>query len=785
MNRALLAATLVALAAGHADAALLINEVFINPPSTDAPKEYVELRNTDTAAALTIPAGTYFVGIEGDGNSIGDVQTIFDVSGLVIPPGGYLVLLQGGHTYTTVANATVIAGTATGFAGVAGFVADSGTDIENESVTFLLLSAPAAPTLTTDIDANDDGIGDGAVFPTWTVLDSIGILNAGATSRSYASLTFGRMGGATGPGIVSLPFIAGYVARNGNSTGSAEADWVAAEVLVATAPATGFILSNVIDTASMLPRVSPAAYAGLPLDHVGGANFLNDAPVLTAPASPITLVEDASQLFGTATSNAITIADIDAGTASLTVTLTAAPGTVTLPSTMAVTVTGGMNGTSTITFTGTVANVNTALDGVAYYAGDNVNGTGTLTLTVNDGGNTGAGGAQIDTEVITFTISAVNDAPTVIVPGAQVVQVNGMIAFSTANATAISVADLDLGAGTLTVTAGGGSGTVTATAAGAAVVTNSGTSTLTIVGTLADVNATLQALVYTAPATTADAVLAVTANDGMANGLGIVNITVTGAPFLTAPAGPFDFTAPLGGTSPTQTLMVMAGALGSTITVTTTAPFEVAAAAAGPFALTASLPATGGMLFVHYEPTAGTDHAATITYAASGVTSPPPTTLNGQVFRITTASLPQGTEGEAYMATATAAGGASPVTWSLQAGAPAWLLISSAGVLSGTPTADGTFSVTLVATDDADQTATLTLQLVIEAAVLLDSPVDAPAGTPDGTVPVDARPDAPGGTPVEDGDDGGCCSSTTNPGAAWLLGLGVVVVLARRRRRVA
>lgn len=69
---------------------------------------------------------------------------------------------------------------------------------------------------------------------------------------------------------------------------------------------------------------------------------------------------------------------------------------------------------------------------------------------------------------------------------------------------------------------------------------------------------------------------------------------------------------------------------------------------------------------------------------------------------ITTASLPGGTVGTAYGQTLTATGGDGALAWSLAAGTlPAGLALSSAGVISGTPTAAGTsnFSVRVA---DAD-----------------------------------------------------------------------------------
>lgn len=65
-------------------------------------------------------------------------------------------------------------------------------------------------------------------------------------------------------------------------------------------------------------------------------------------------------------------------------------------------------------------------------------------------------------------------------------------------------------------------------------------------------------------------------------------------------------------------------------------------------------------------------------------------------------SLPNGTVAAAYSQTLTASGGVSPYTFTVTAGAlPAGLTLSSGGALSGTPTAGGTFSFTVTATDSS------------------------------------------------------------------------------------
>ena len=62
------------------------------------------------------------------------------------------------------------------------------------------------------------------------------------------------------------------------------------------------------------------------------------------------------------------------------------------------------NGTASVTITGTAAQINTALAGLAYTGNLNFNGGDTLTVATSDGTAT-------DTDTIAITVNPVNDAP--------------------------------------------------------------------------------------------------------------------------------------------------------------------------------------------------------------------------------------------------------------------------------------------------------------------------------------------------------------------------------------
>jgi hypothetical protein len=94
----------------------------------------------------------------------------------------------------------------------------------------------------------------------------------------------------------------------------------------------------------------------------------------------------------------------------------------------------------------------------------------------------------------------------------------------------------------------------------------------------------------------------------------------------------------------------------------------------------------------------------------------------------TESPLPSADTGSAYSVVLTGVGGTSPYTWSLGTGSlPAGLSIGSNGTLSGTSTADGSFTFTVVLADSAAGSVSKPFTLVVGADVI-DSDSD---GMPD------------------------------------------------------
>ena len=154
-------------------------------------------------------------------------------------------------------------------------------------------------------------------------------------------------------------------------------------------------------------------------------NAINDAPVNQLPAGYTTDEDVTLKLSG------LSVSDVDVASGLISVTLTVARGTITAADAGGVSVTG--SGSGSLQLSGTLADINAYLADTAtqpsYIPVADDSGSVTLTMTSNDGGNTGAGGALTDSDNITITINPVADA----VPGSDVSLVIGTPVVNTIN----------------------------------------------------------------------------------------------------------------------------------------------------------------------------------------------------------------------------------------------------------------------------------------------------------------------------------------------------------------
>ncbi|MFD0389827.1 cadherin-like domain-containing protein [Tistrella bauzanensis] len=498
----------------------------------------------DTATSLTgisisdIDAGsgivtvTFAVGsgslsaTSGSGVTVGGTATSRTLSGTVTAINAFIA--ANGVSFTPATNATAdVTLTVTvndgGNSGTGGALTDSATvtlDITavNDAPD---LTAPASIAVTEDtatsltgISISDIDAGSGVV----TVTFAVGSGSLSATSGSGVTVG-GTATSRTLSGTVTA--INAFIAANGVSFTPATN---------ATADVTLTVTVNDGGNSGTGGALTDSATVTLDITAV------NDAPDLTAPASIAVTEDTATSLTG------ISISDIDAGSGVVTVTFAVGSGTVSATSGSGVTV-GGTATSRTLSGTVTAINAFIAANGVSFTPATNATADVTLTVTVNDGGNTGTGGALTDSATVTLDITAVNDAPDLTAP------VSIAVTEDTATSlTGISISDIDAGSGIVTVTFAVGSGSLSATSGSGVTVGGTATSR-TLSGTVTDINAFIAAngVSFTPAANaTADVTLTVTVNDGGNSGTGgaltdsatiTLDITaVNDAPDLTAPA---------------------------------------------------------------------------------------------------------------------------------------------------------------------------------------------------------------------------------------------------------
>jgi hypothetical protein len=136
-------------------------------------------------------------------------------------------------------------------------------------------------------------------------------------------------------------------------------------------------------------------------------NSVNDAPINKIPPTTLVIDEDTSLTFSG--ENAISVSDVDAGTNDIQVTLAAANGKLKILTNSGTVLKG--NGTGTVTLTGTVTNINTTLNGLVFEPTRNFNGLTSITISTNDQGSTGSGGAKKSADTININITSVNNVP--------------------------------------------------------------------------------------------------------------------------------------------------------------------------------------------------------------------------------------------------------------------------------------------------------------------------------------------------------------------------------------
>ncbi len=198
---------------------------------------------------------------------------------------------------------------------------------------------------------------------------------------------------------------------------------------------------------------------------------INDAPYFVSiPSQPISILEDINLSFsGT---NAIVIADPDAGASVVRVAFQALNGNLTLGDSSGLVL---LNGTglrdSYLHIEGSIASINQALLTLTFRGNTNFSGAASVAINVDDNGNNGSGGPLQVSQTISFNISPVDDVPILLSSAPLTTIEGGRVALSLSN---LSIQDVDTNIGTIVfVISAGGEPTQGAIVNGAGIVLRS------------------------------------------------------------------------------------------------------------------------------------------------------------------------------------------------------------------------------------------------------------------------------------------------------------------------
>ncbi|UTW59413.1 DUF4347 domain-containing protein [Kordiimonas sp. SCSIO 12603] len=255
-------------------------------------------------------------------------------------------------------------------------------------------------------------------------------------------------------------------------------------------------------------------------------NPVNTIPVLdTALPTDLTFTEDTS---GNVDLSSSTIGDLDS--TSITVTITASEGTFGTPADGGSSVVETLVNPTTITLVGSPADISTYLDTASAItwtptANDTGNDTSTFTITANDGD----GSDNVTLGTVNADITAVDDTPT-----ATGVPSDIIVTEDTASNVDLSGVDFSAvdNPSNVTIRLTASDGTLAATSSGGVTISGSGTSVISLQGTLTNIEAYLDTASNVTYTSTLDSngddaailTIAVDENDT----IGFVNVSTSG-----------------------------------------------------------------------------------------------------------------------------------------------------------------------------------------------------------------------------------------------------------------
>jgi len=386
----------------------------------------IDAGSSNVTVTLSVGSGT-LAATTGDGVTVGGSVTAITITGLIADINSFIAASK--VTFTTAANATANV-TLTVAINDGGYTGSGGEKTDSDNVTLTVTNVNDAPTVTAtgknptftedggavqlfspvtvsavesaqkiiELNLTVSNVTDGADETLIVDGKTLALTSGSGTINSTINYTVSL---AAGTATVTLSQAAGF----------ADAQYLVTWLSYQNTSNTPTTTSGRVVTLTSIKDSGGIENSGADTTTLSIASTVtvassNDAPENSVPAS-IAVTEDvATALTG------ISFSDADAGSsASVTATLSVGSGTLAATSSGNVTV----GGTATaMTLSGKIADINAfiAASNVTFTSASNATANVTLTVAINDGGNTGSGGAKTDSDNVTLTVTNVNDAPT-------------------------------------------------------------------------------------------------------------------------------------------------------------------------------------------------------------------------------------------------------------------------------------------------------------------------------------------------------------------------------------
>jgi hypothetical protein len=348
-------------ATGNQYSIFVDNGVLFDPNSTATPVGIKDLAGNLLQANSSTGYTRYDIQLQG---SIGDAPTIGVPPLQTVPENGAIPTSLTFSSLSTPSNAITI----------------FDIDAPNDTVTVKLVATGGILSLADQVGVTVSGNNTSALTITGSVPNINAALNGTAAQNGQPAV----------PGLTFTPSV--------NFRGVAIISITATDPLLGSNGLTG--------SATVTVNVTP----------------VNQPPAINVPAIQ-SVLENPSQplVFSAANGNSITISDVDGGTGVEQVTITVPNGVVTLSQTTGlVFLQGNGVGGNAMIFSGTLTDINAALNGMQYFPANNFSGVTTINFSVNDNGNNPAP-AQTGTGAVAINVIAVNQPPYVITPIPSVV----------------------------------------------------------------------------------------------------------------------------------------------------------------------------------------------------------------------------------------------------------------------------------------------------------------------------------------------------------------------------